>query len=353
MPPMRHFLLFYAFLLVLATLLPLFRSSAWWVRVFDFPRIQLAVLILVAFCLVVSLWEINTWSDYLLPGALALSGAYQGYWILPYMPWMRRQVVDSRTATPGACFSLMVANVLMTNRNTDALLGLVRRWEPDLVLAVETDARWAEGLDALEEQYPQVLKYPLDNTYGMLLYSRLSLQDAAVRFLIEPDVPSMFVTAVLDTGSTFDLICLHPRPPRPDIAQDSDRRDAELLLVGEELGSQTGPTVVAGDLNDVAWSHTTRLFQRLSGLLDPRRGRGLFSTFHARFPFWRYPLDHIFHSAHFRLVRLERLPGFGSDHFPIFAELSYEPGGRVEQDPPRGKPEDRVEADDRIEEGRG
>lgn len=50
----------------------------------------------------------------------------------------------------------------------------------------------------------------------------------------------------------------------------------------------------------------------------------MYNSFNARVPVLRFPLDHIFHSEHFRLVRLERLGKFGSDHFPLFIELSYQ-----------------------------
>ncbi len=109
---------------------------------------------------------------------------------------------------------------------------------------------------------------------------------------------------------------------------------------------------MAGDLNDVAWSRTTRLFCRVSGMLDPRRGRGLFSTFHAHYPLLRWPLDHVFVSEEFTLTHMERLEAFGSDHFPILATLSYQPARQEEHDTPSASQEERQEASATIAQGK-
>ncbi|RMF55125.1 MAG: endonuclease, partial [Bacteroidetes bacterium] len=284
-----------------------------------------------------------------LTALLVLALGLQVYRIFPYTVLAPREVLDAGPS--GERFRLMEANVLMTNRNAEALLERVREADPDLLLLVETDAWWQEALRPLEDAYPYRLARPQDNTYGMLLYSRLPLENAEVRFLIEDDVPSMWADVGLPSGARFELIGVHPRPPRPDIGQDATKRDAELLVVARHVAERARPTIVAGDLNDVAWSHTTRLFQRLSGLLDPRKGRGMYNTFHAGHVFLRWPLDHVFFSDHFRVVSLRRLPAFGSDHFAMLVELSYEPQGRHVQETPTPEHDDAEEAREKIEEG--
>ena len=101
----------------------------------------------------------------------------------------------------------------------------------------------------------------------------------------------------------------------------------------------------------MAWSSTTSLFQKTSGLLDPRQGAGACTTPLApktRSRAW--PLDHVFHTDEFKLVRLERGPAWGSDHFPVFIELSLEPEAEMEQEEPEADHEEREEANEKMNE---
>ncbi|GHA61753.1 endonuclease/exonuclease/phosphatase family protein [Pontibacter akesuensis] len=304
---------------LLATLLSLVPGPQWWVRVFDYPRTQVAVASLVAFVLSVVFLEVRPRLKLSLVLLLAASFLYQASKIIVYMPLYVKQALDSDRATEQRSFSLLVSNVLMDNRRAGDFLELVRRHNPDILLINEPDDWWERQLQPLGEAYPYSIKHPLGNTYGMILYSRLPLREQELNFLVEPDVPSVFAEVMLPSGDNFDFYGLHPRPPKP--GTDTYERDAEILLVGRRVRERGRPAVVAGDLNDVAWSRTSELFQRYSGLLDPRQGRGMYNTFNAKVPLLRYPLDHVFFSDDFGFIWMERLDSFGSDHFPILISL--------------------------------
>ena len=338
-----------ALAVIAATVLPFIRKGYWWVRVWDFPRLQAAAiggLVLLGFVL----WPPAAAAEQLIFGALAIAVAYQAYRIYPFTPIAPVQVLPSAASDPERKLRLLVANVLDRNRNSQLLLDLVAATRPDVVLALEPDAFWQRALSVLDGEFPFRLEQPQDNCYGMLLFSRLEFADAEIRFLMDPDVPSFHTRLVLRSGETVHFYAVHPRPPHT--FQASFDRDAELLVVGREIHRNPEPAIVAGDLNDVAWSYTTRLFQRISGLMDPRLGRGMFNSFHARNPLMRWPLDHIFFDAEFRLCRIERQGFIGSDHFPILVEVSFEPEGADEHEARAPMPGDRAEARRMIREGK-
>ena len=320
-----------AALWILATLLPFARARAWWVRVWDFPRQQIVVLGALAGAGMLVAPGRLAWADGILLAGLAAALVWQLAMILPYTPLWRPQAKVT-ASTPERTLRLLVVNVLMTNREVAGLAASLRTTDPDVVLALETDGWWVERLEALLPEHRHRVLHPLDNTYGLALLSRLELVHPEIRFLLREDIPSLRTRVRLRSGEDIVLIGIHPEPPSPTEADSSLPRDAELVLVGREVAQEAKPVIVAGDLNDVAWSRTSRLFRRLSGMIDPRIGRGFYNSFHAHHWWMRWPLDHVFYSPDFLLRGLARLPAFGSDHFPILIELEYHPRAAAVQE---------------------
>jgi endonuclease/exonuclease/phosphatase (EEP) superfamily protein YafD len=325
--------------LAIFTAVPLLRSERWWIRIFDFPRLQIGAAS-AAVLLALAMRPTEGWLSVTALVLAAAAALTQLGHVLPYTPLWRKETKDAEGGHP--TLTLLMANVLMDNRRADALLRFIHEQRPDLVVLDEPDAWWEDALRGLERDFPHTVKEPRPNTYGMLLYSRLPFLQVERQHLVESDVPSFHVCVEVQ-GRTVRLHFVHPRPPYPREAQSTGDRDVELVVVGRAAARERDPTIVAGDLNDVAWSRTTRLFQRVSRLLDPRRGRGMFNTFHAGWFFLRWPLDHLFHSDHFRLVSLQRGPAFGSDHFPIVVRLELDPAAQLEQEPPSPDADDQRE----------
>lgn len=323
-------LFFLGFALFIATVsfIHLLRIDYWWIRMWDFPHFQIMVLASVG--LVVWLIGIHTfsWPQIVVPGLLIASLGYQSWLIYPYTFLHRVQVPHRKhrnQPNDDNTIRLLITNVFMENTHIPELQSLIKKHNPDVVLVLEGNKKWRKALAEIDDDYPHQQLIPLENTYGMLLYSRFQMRKTSVHYRIEEGIPSITAQLQLPSGQWIHFYGVHPMPPSPTENIRSTERDAELLLVGREARRQQGPVIVAGDLNDVAWSHTTRLFSRISGLLDPRIGRGLFSTFHAHYFFLRWPLDHVFVSHHFALNDITRLPNCGSDHFPILVSLTYAP----------------------------
>ncbi len=253
---------------IVVTLLPLWHTTRWWVRIWDFPRFQVALLC-AAILLAWTLAGPPTPVDWFLIAAVAAALVWQTSWIWRYLPGAPREVGNAKVRRGNADgIAVLTTNVLQNNRDADGLLRIIRDADPDVALAVEADEWWCSELTgALGTHYPHVVRYPLSNGYGLALLSRLELIDPEVRFVVDEAIPSIRTTVQLRAGPTIDLYCVHPRPP--SVQQDSTERDLELVLVGREIRERGRPAILVGDLNDVAWSPSTLQFTREGGLLDP------------------------------------------------------------------------------------
>lgn len=337
-------------LVLIASGLPLINSGEWWIRIFDFPRLQIAVLTVLAMVLAYVYVDLEWKYKLPLMLLLAVSLVYQVHFVWVYTPLHKTQAKDSDKPTEGNSFTLLVSNVRMANEDKERFHLLVKRIDPDILLINESDEVWAASISKLDEDFAYSIKYPLDNSYGMILLSKLPLTESAVNFLVKDSIPSIFTKITLRSGIKIDFYGVHPEPPRP--GADTYERDTELLIIGNKIRETKNPTVVAGDLNDVGWSGTSKLFRKYSRLVDPREGRGSYNTYSVFVPLFRYPLDHVFYSKEFGLLLLEKLEEIGSDHFPLLIGLSYEPDSDNADVPEEIDSGEKAEVDEKIDGGK-
>lgn len=328
--------------LLAVSLLSVIEANEWWIRIWDFPRLQILVAILLV---MIALAFLERRARIWLLVPLAIAAAWQLYRIYPYTPLAATEVAfsDAVSLPEDQCFSIVSFNVLQSNRDYDRTLAMLGRTDPDILLLLETDAGWQAALEPILSQYPSRLDRPLDNTYGLIFATRLPMADARIEDIAEADTPS--VTARLTAGAPFRLIGLHPRPPHP--GQDTEERDAEIAIAATRAARDALPVLAIGDFNDVAWSDTSHLFKRIGGYLDPRIGRGTFATFPANLPWLAWPLDHLFVTPQFTVRTMRVMDDVGSDHRPIYSELCLAP----QDGEARNARPDAVTAEDREDAG--
>ncbi len=352
-------------ILCVATVLPLLPSGAWMIRLCDFPRIQL--LVLAALLILATPFAFSKLRDVTPITILFLSVLcliWQAAHVVPYTPLATKRLPDHH-GDDSRVIRTAVVNLQYENPQKPAVSEQLEKLETDLILLVEVDEAWQSALGGIYEKFPHHLGVVLEKGHGLQLISRLPLADGQVRYLVDDSRPSLWCVFEHE-GEKINYVGLHPTPPglpvqRDELAMtaekalnrhDSRIRDAELMIVAKEVSQTEGDGehwIVAGDFNDVAWSHTTRLFRRMSGLEDPRIGRGLYNSYHAKYPLLRFPIDQIWLSRDASVASMGRFQPVGSDHFAITTSVFFPPAGGQVFPEPEGN--DHSDASKLIEQG--
>jgi endonuclease/exonuclease/phosphatase (EEP) superfamily protein YafD len=295
--------------------LALFGRSFWIFELMSHFRLQWLAVELPL--LLVFLWQRDGWLLALTaPLTVVNASALIDYW-----PRSSSGVVTST----GPVLDLWSVYLYIKNHDYGRFLSLAKTQLPDVLVLLEVDAGWAAALDALTADYPIRVIVPRESSFGIAVLSRLPLIAPATVDL--DGAPAIDTGIALGDGHTVRLVAVHLQSPSS--ASRAAQRNRQLDVLAGLLDGDTRPRIVAGDFNSTPYSPFLADWLDRTGLRDLRRGRGPGASWPTYFPPLAIPIDHYMLSDEFEVVRQQRGPAFGSDHYPLEARLSLRGGQRV------------------------
>lgn len=339
-------------LLLLASILPLANFSHWFFRIFEYGKIQivtLQIIILLISLIILNEQTIIVLLFQLLTLVFIIIHLISLYKFTTFYNSPQKRNCDNYSEI----ITAISANVFKDNTDYDRFIKLIKKYNPSIFLIIESDFKWQEAIKCFDEDYPFSVKIPLNNTYGMHLFSKIEIVEHKIHFFVADDLPSIEAKMKTKDGYKFTFFGAHPPPPSPTEEENSKERDGELLSIAKKIKKNKNTCIVMGDFNNVAWAKSSILFRKTSGTLDGRMGRGFISTYHAKYFFLRFPIDLIFHTSDIFIEELKKLEYFGSDHFPIYSKflIGYEKPSR-DNDVENLEDDEKENVDKLIQEGK-
>lgn len=223
----------------------------------------------------------------------------------------------------GAPYRFMLLNVNTHSGNPEAVMRLLQKEQPDILLLEEISDKWVESLQGLGAIYPHQHLEPQEDNFGIGLYSRHPLKEAKTIYIGRDPLPSIQATVTLPNGEVH-FLGTHPLPPVG--RRMSESRNIQLDWLPDHV-RRDGPFILAGDLNTTPWNFYFRKLRRESGLHDSARGFGVQPTWPQSGWLLRIPLDHCLHSRHITIQDRRIGPDVGSDHFAVIIDFHIKPSG--------------------------
>lgn len=238
--------------------------------------------------------------------------------LVPYVPIGSAAIADDVHERSDA-MRIMAVNVQARNDSHERLLETVRTESPDVVVVVEFTEAWHARLQPLYATYPHRVLLPTRDAYGIALLSRFPL-DEATSFELE-STPAIDARVRSPQG-VFRLIGVHLRAPTKSLYAAERNRQLDALAALSD--STDEPLVIVGDFNITPFSPFFADWLIDTELSDARSGAGIGFSWPTFLPILGIPIDHCIVSDEFSVIRMTRLPAFGSDHYPVLAELILE-----------------------------
>ena len=213
---------------------------------------------------------------------------------------------------------IMSSNLLASNRSHQSLLQQVRDVNSQLIIFQEYTTYSHQARSHALTEYPYKLVHTIDSPFGIAVYSKVPFVKAEVKSFTS--LPAVDVT-IASGGNLLRVLGVHPIPPMS--AATYNARNEYFNAIAAEVAGVDVPVIVAGDFNAVPWSWHFKNMLKKGELASARDGHGLKPTWPGGFIPLLIPIDHILYNNQLALVEFDTGDNAGSDHKPIWAELSF------------------------------
>jgi endonuclease/exonuclease/phosphatase (EEP) superfamily protein YafD len=179
-------------------------------------------------------------------------------------------------------------------------------------------------LSELHEEYPYSVLHPLDDSYGLALFSRLPIRELEFSPYDEDGKQIAIIVEVELPARRATLVLAHPiSPVLPGRASSRNRQIEKIAKLIRTAGNPE--QILIGDLNITPWSPYYAPLETEAKLKNAAVGRGYRPTW----PTWargsrlmKIPIDHCLLSDGFQVQQFRTGTEIGSDHLPIIVDIA-------------------------------
>ncbi len=215
-------------------------------------------------------------------------------------------------------------NVLTSNWHYTKVIQEIKNNKPDILIMQEVNDIWVEELNIIKKEYPYTIEYPLNlGNFGIALYSKFPIINFSIEDWTDYNLPVINAKIQKDEN-VFNIYAIHTLPP---LKKDYFIRRNEMFKKINYIAQHENKNlIIAGDLNSTAFSPVYKKYIKSLPLNDAQTKKGNIhiGSWSAFYPaFLRVTLEHILTSEDIQVKSYKNGNKIGSDHFPVFAELTF------------------------------
>ena len=226
-------------------------------------------------------------------------------------------------------------NLNFRNQRMEEFKDYLKETKPDVVTLQEVTPSHMKSLEELQYKsyalnfsknypyvsrekgvYPYQVYCPFQAVGGVAILSKHPINEEKSVCL---EGKGLLWSQILVEKQPINIVSIHTYWPYPY------RQPEQIATIQEIFKHITPPTLIAGDFNAAAWSHSVKEIEKASKtkVVEGMRWSIILAKQFSIIPNFKLAIDHVLLSKEFQVEKIFVEKSLGSDHFPIVSKIKY------------------------------